>query len=101
MKVLKNVLEESRDYYLELKKKIERKIKNLPKGSIKERKIYGGKYYYLQYRQGKKVIHKYLGKNKPEKFIKQIKERKALLRELKEINEALKLINRTKKRKRK
>jgi len=101
MKVLKNILEESRNYYLELKKKIERKIKNLPKGSIKKRKICGRIYYYFQYRKGKKVIHKYLGKNKPEDLIKQIKERKALLRELKEVNEALKLISRTEKRKRK
>jgi len=100
MKVLKNILKESKEYYLELKKKIERKIKNLPKGSVKERRICGKKYYYLQYRKGKKVIHKYLGKNKPEDLIRQIKERKILLNELKKVNETIELINRTEKRKR-
>jgi hypothetical protein len=99
MKVLRNILEESKDYYLELKKKIERKIKNLPKGSIKERKICGKIYYYLQYREGKKVIHKYLGKNKPQELIKQIQERKVLLNELKKVNQALELLKKTEKRK--
>jgi hypothetical protein len=100
MKVLKNILKESKEYYLGLKKMIERKIKSLPKGSVKERKICGRKYYYLQYREGKKVINKYLGKDKPESLIKQIKERKALLNELKKVNEAVELINRTEKKKR-
>ncbi|MCD6080863.1 MAG: hypothetical protein J7J54_05380 [Candidatus Omnitrophica bacterium] len=99
MKVLKNILEESKEYYLELERKIEKRIKDLPKGSIKERIIAGRKYYYLQYREGKKVVHKYLGKNKPEKLIKQIKERKALLEELKKVKEALALINRAEKKK--
>ena len=99
MKVLKNILEESKEYYLELERKIEKRIKDLPKGSIKERIIGGRKYYYLQYREGKKVVHKYLGKNKPEELIKQIKERKALLEELKKVKEALALINRAEKKK--
>ena len=100
MKVLKDILEESKEYYLDLKKRIEKRIQNLPKGSIKERRIGGGVYYYLQYREGKKVIHKYLGKNKPEELIKQIEERKKLLNELKKVEEALELISRTEKRKR-
>jgi hypothetical protein len=95
MKVLKNILEESKEYYLGVKKKIENKIKHLPKGSIKERKIGRSKYYYFQYREGKKVVHKYLGKEKPEELIKEIKERKALLEELKKVNKAIELIKRT------
>ncbi len=66
---------------------------------IKEKTINGKKYYYLQYRAGKKIMQKYLGKNKPENLIKQIKERNALKIELKKVDEALKMIKRTEGRK--
>lgn len=100
MKVLQGILSESKDYYLEAKKKIEEKLINLSRGSIKERKISGQKYYYLQYRKQKKVLQKYLGKNKPESILKQIKERSFLKSELKKVNEALKIIRRSEGRKR-
>ena len=95
MRVLEGVLSESQGYYLGIKKKIELKIRNLPKGSIKERRISGRRYYYLQFRQGKKVIQKYLGKIKPEAIIKQIKYRSLLKSELKKVNQALKVIKRS------
>lgn len=99
MKVLKGILSESKEYYLDIKKKINNKLANSPRGSIKERKISGGKYYYLQRRDGKKVVHKYLGKNKPEEIINQIKERKVLQNELEKVEEALKIIKRSEGRK--
>jgi hypothetical protein len=95
MEVLKNILKESWEYYLEIKQKIEKELKSFPKGSIKERNISNKKYFYLQQRLGKKVIHKYLGKNKPYELIQQIKERKNLLKELKKVNEALKILKKT------
>ena len=99
MKVLQGILSESKEYYLDIKKKIEKKLENLPKGSVKEREIAGKKYHYLQYRAGKKIMQKYIGKNKPENLIKQIKERNALKIELKKVDEALKMIKRTEGRK--
>ena len=99
MKVLKGILSESKEYYLDAKKKIEKMLSELPKGSVKVRLISGKRYYYLQHRIGKKVVHKYLGKNKPDSFLKQIKERKALHVELKKVNEALKIIKRSEGRK--
>ncbi len=99
MKVLQGILLESKGYYFDIKKKIEKKLANLPKGGVKEREIAGKKYYYLQYRAGKKIMQKYLGKNKPENLIKQIKERNALKIELKKVDEALKMIKRTEGRK--
>lgn len=95
MKILKGILSESKEYYLDAKKKIEKKLATLPKESVKERVISGKKYYYLQHRVGRKVMHKYLGKNKPDSLIKQIKERKALKVELQKVNEALKMIKRS------
>lgn len=99
MKVLKGILSESKGYYLEAKNKIEKNLEVLPKGNIKERKIAGKNYYYLQYRMGKKIVHKYLGKNRPDNLIKQIKERKVLKAELKKVDEALRILKKTEGRK--
>ncbi len=99
MSMLKGILLESKKYYQDTKQKIEKKLKSLPKGSIKEREISGKNYYYLQKRIGGKVIHKYLGRDKPEELLKQIQERKRLEQELKKVDEALKILRRSEKRK--
>ncbi len=99
MRILQGILSESKDYYLEIKEKIRKKLANLPKGSVKERLIASKKYYYLQNRVGKKIIHKYIGKNRPERIFNQIKERNALRLELKKVSEALKIIHRSEGRK--
>lgn len=95
MKILQGILSESKEYYLEIKEKIRKKLASLPKGSVKERLITGKKYYYLQNRVGSKIVHKYLGKKYPEEIFGQIKERNALRIELKKVNEALKIIRRS------
>lgn len=95
MSVLKGILSESHGYYLNLKEKINKKLEQLPKGSVKERKISGRRYYYLQQRLRNKIVHKYLGKSRPEDFIKKIQMRKSLKAELKKVNEALRLLNRS------
>src|SRR4030042_4106765 len=96
MKVLLHgILSESKEYYLQSREKIKKKLANLPKGSVKERLIAEKKYYYLQQRVGKKVVHKYLGKRSPEEVASQIKERKALCIQLKKVNEALRIIKRS------
>ncbi len=95
MKILQGILSESKEYYIDVKRKIVSRLEHLPKGSIKERCISGKNYYYLQYRLGRKIVQKYLGKDRPENLIKQIKERRALQIELKKINEALKMLKRS------
>ena len=100
MNILKGILSESKGHYLEVKDKIEKKLAKIPKGSVKEREISGRKYYYLQYRVNKKVVHKYLGKSRPEALIRQLKERKSLKKELKKVNEALRILKRAEGRKR-
>ena len=92
MNILKGILSDSKKHYQEVRKKILKQISSLPKGSVKERKISGKKYYYLQQRVSKRVVHKYLGKEKPEKLIKGLKLRKSLKAELKKVDEALKMI---------
>src|SRR3989338_6074891 len=95
MKVLQGILSESKEYYLQARGKIKKKLSNLPKGSVKERVIAGKRYYYLQQRVGKKIVHKYLGKKRPEEIVIQIRERKALGVELRKVNEALRIIKRS------
>ena len=95
MKVLQGILSESKEYYLQAGEKIRKKLANLPKGSVKKRLIAGKRYYYFQQRVGKKVVHKYLGKRRPEEVISQIKERKALTVELRKVNGALRIIKRS------
>ena len=96
MKVLKGVLAESWDYYQNLKAQIEARVKSLPKGSVKKRVLNGKNYYYLQYRDGSKVIQKYAGKARPEKLEKQILERRSLQNQLREVIKSLKLLAKVK-----
>ena len=99
MKVLKGILADSKRHYIDVKEKILKKLKCLPKGSVKERSIHGRKYYYLQYRAGKRIVQKYIGKNRPEELMSQIKQRMMLTNELKKVNEALKILKRSEGRK--
>lgn len=100
MKILQGILSESKEYYLRTREKLKKKLSNLPKGSVKKRIIGGKRYYYLQQRVGKKVVHKYLGKRRPEEVASQIRERKALGIELRKVNEALRIIRRSEGRRR-
>lgn len=100
MTILNGILSDSKKHYQEARKKILKRLFALPKGSVKERKISGQKYYYLQQRVGKKIAHKYLGKERPEELIKNLKLRKSLKDELKKVDEALKVIQKAQGKKR-
>lgn len=92
MKVLKGILNDSKEYYEKEKKLLEKELSKLPKGNIKKRNIGNKYYYYLQHREGKKVIHDYLGKSKPKEMVKNIERRKILLSEVKKVNDSLNLL---------
>jgi len=100
MIILKGNLSDSKKHYQEAKKIILKNLSPLPQGSVKERKISGHKYYYLQKRVDRKIVHKYLGKEKPKKLIKDLKLRKSLKAGLKKVDEALKMIRKTQGKKR-
>lgn len=89
---LRNVLSESSRYYLEREKRIVSRLALLPKGTTKEKKIGGKKYYYLSYRLGNKIIDKYLGNAVPEELQNKIAERTKLAKELREVRAALRLL---------
>ncbi len=79
----------SENYYFNARERIRGRLAELPRGTVKERLISGRKYYYLQRREGKKVVHTYLGKEIPKDLKKQLEEREALRRELGEVQKAL------------
>jgi hypothetical protein len=101
MKVLKGILKESREYYKQTEAEIVRRLSRLPKGGIKRRKINKRIYYYLQYRKGSKVVHKYLGKKKPVDLARKLKERSNLEKELKKVMRSLEILKGAKRRRRK
>lgn len=96
MRVLKGILKDSLAYYKRLQRDLERRLARAPKGSVKRRRIKGHWYYYLQRRVGNKVIHRYLGRERPLELLKAVQERRQLLKELKRAEEALRLLPRRK-----
>jgi hypothetical protein len=96
MEVLKGILDESKEYYEKEQKELDKEISKLPKGSIKKRKLGNKFYYYLQYREGDKILQDYLGKSEPKEIINKLKKRKALEKELKKVKDSLKLLSKVK-----
>ena len=81
MKILNGVLNEELDRLNKLKENYEKQIAKLPKGSLIRKNIKGNIYYYLNYRQEKKKIFKYIGKlarRKLENLLDKIEERRKL-----------------------
>ena len=66
-----------------------RELDALPKGTIKEKKVNDKIYYYLLFREGDKVITKYLGKN--EESLSLIKEQLARRKQLEHMLKKLKI----------
>ena len=92
MEDLKNILNESEEYYIEQRKFLTAQISLLPKGAIKKKQLKGNEYYYLQYRKGEKIIQDYIGKTIPKQLKDDLEQRKKLKNELMEVKKALKLL---------
>ncbi len=60
--IVKSVFQDELERNQRLVARYEKELKNLPKGSIFKRKIGNKEYLYLNYREGEKVISKFLGK---------------------------------------
>jgi len=78
--VIYGMLQEEKQRNLEMQKTYIAEIESLRKGSIKEKLKSGRKYFYLQYRQGSKVVDDYIGKDEAEveKVRQEIEKRKYL-----------------------
>ncbi len=77
------------EYMLDRYRKI---IDDLPKGTLSETNKNGQKYYYLKYREGKKVVTKYLGKDAGNMPVL-IEKRKHTETMIKSLEEELKIAN--------
>ena len=89
---LKRTLQENIQYYRLQEKQALASLTGLPRGSIKQKISGGRKYFYLQYRHQGKVVEKYLGRTYQDELADQIKKRKAIRSQLREIRGALKLL---------
>lgn len=72
--VIRGVLEEELERNSRMTKRYIDELEQLPKGSVMLRKIGNQEYFYLKYRENKKIISKYIGQ-KTEINIKEIKEK--------------------------
>lgn len=94
MAILKGILKESLEYYRNMEKRLASRIRELPRGSILKRRIGKRSYFYLKYREGRRVASRYLGKARPEALEKAIEERRLLKRQLEEVQENLRMLAR-------
>lgn len=93
MKILNSVLNEELDRLNKLKKNYEKQIAKLPKGSLIRKNIKENIYYYLNYRQEKKKIFKYIGKlpgKELENLLDKIEERRKLEKLNKQVKKDIK-----------
>jgi hypothetical protein len=100
MPILKGILKDSLDYYQDLDQRLRARLKELPRGSIVKRRIGRKDYYYLVYRNGRQVVSDYVGKEEPVRVEKEIKERRLIKQQLKEVEENLRMLGRLERRKR-
>lgn len=82
---MRNMKKNSEGHYWNAREKIYHQLAQLPRGTIKERLISGRVYFYLQRREGKKVVHAYIGKAIPKDLKKKMFEREALRARLNKI----------------
>lgn len=62
-------------------------LAELPKGSISEKTVNEKTYYYLKYRDGKKVVSRYVGRHEIESLRQQIDRRKHIEKMIKSLQE--------------
>lgn len=87
------ILEREKQRNEKMRLAYEKRIMDLPRGSLIIRELNGRKYCYLRYRDGKKVIQKYAGTLAQEEVIRsKIAERKHLVELLSMLEEEKKRI---------
>lgn len=87
--VVKAVFQDELERNQRLIARYEKELESLPKGSIFKRKIGKQEYLYLNYREGEKVISKFLGKSgefNSEELQLQLNKRKEFKQLLKKLN---------------
>lgn len=94
MSVLDNILREEYDRSKKIKAAMERELEQLPIGYISKKNINNRSYYYLQKRQGIKIIANYIPLKELSRIKKQVERRKELEKSIKELSVNMKKIER-------
>lgn len=97
MGIVKDILSEERQRLLSLKRRYEKQLAELPKGSISNKKRGNREYCYLAYRDGKKVCFEYIGAVDSEaarNMENQVRRRRAIVEKLKQVAENVKEVER-------
>ncbi len=97
MSIVKDILKDEKERLILLRNQIEQQISSLPKGSLSKKRRNNKYFYYLAYREGRKVIFKYVGKENSSQVIsldEDIKKRRKFEKRLRDIKRDLKDINR-------
>jgi hypothetical protein len=92
---VRDMLEDSLQHTLEALDLYQKRIEELPKGSLSMKNINGHIYCYLAYREGKKVMNDYLGKLASEEvqvMKKKIDQRKRYQKAVKEMKKEIKFL---------
>jgi hypothetical protein len=95
MAILHGILKDSWAHYKNLEGKIGKRLRALPAGSVFDRAIGNQKYYYLSIRKNGSSQSQYLGKIRPKEMEDAIRERRLLLKQLKEVRQSLRLLAKT------
>ena len=84
--ILHTVLQEKQriEYMME---RYQAELAALPKGTLSEKAVGEKRYYYLKYRDGKKVVSQYVGKKDVDAIREQVEKRKHLEAMLKSLQE--------------
>lgn len=85
MSILEEVMQEEYERINRIIPRIEAEISSLPKGYISEKKIKDNTYYYLQYRENKKMKSCYIKREDVEAYRDLIAKRNELVQKLKEL----------------
>jgi len=85
MTILDEVLREEYDRLSRGIGILREEFEGLPKGYMSEKKIGNSKYYYLQKREGAKIVSKHIKKDDLESYKILIEERKKLARQIKDM----------------
>ena len=92
MAVLDEVLNEEKDRLLRMKYRMQSEYNELPQGYLSKKMIHGSCCYYLQHREGDKVISKYVNAADVDELSQKIDRRRSLKKSLREIDMQLKKI---------
>lgn len=91
--LLTTIIQEKKRIEYMLEKYCE-EYRRLPKGTISEKKSGDKTYYYLKYRDGKKVVSQYIGKERIKEVRGQVEKRKHVEVMMKSLQDELAIANR-------